>query len=62
MAQWTPMQFQGDDYWGMYYVLPGAEMAVPLSLRFDFMDGTSEIVSNIITSFEYTSINTGIVV
>jgi len=62
LPEWTTMHFQGDSYWSMYYILPGVEMAVPLSLKFNFVDGTSEIVSNIITSFEYTSINTGIVV
>jgi len=62
LPQWTTMQFQGDSHWSMYYILPGAEMSAPLSLRFNFVDGTSEIQSNIITSFEYTSINTDIVV
>lgn len=61
IPHWTTMQFQGDDYWNMYYILPDAGVAVPLSIRFNFKDGASKIVNNLITSFEYTTINTGIV-
>jgi len=62
IPNWTLMTYQGNDYWNMYSVSPSTQMSTPLSLRFTATNGQVVIASNIITSFQAVSIDTGVAV
>jgi len=59
---WSTMTLQGNDYWNLYSFGPTQALVVPLSLRFTRIDGTVVTATNIITSFQAATINTGVVV
>jgi len=62
IPNWSAMSFQGNEYWNMYSILPGLQITAPLSLRFTATDGTVATASNIISSFQAATINTGVAV
>jgi hypothetical protein len=56
---WTPMSYQGNEYWGMYFYLAPSEMKAPLSLRFT-LGGKVATATNIITNFQPGQLDTGL--
>jgi len=59
---WSTMTLQGNDYWNLYSFGPTQALVVPLSLRFTGTDGNVVTATNIITSFQAATVDTGVVV
>jgi endoglucanase len=59
---WSTMTKQGNDYWNLYSFGPAQALVVPLSLRFTGTDGNVVTATNIITSFQAATVDTGVVV
>jgi len=59
---WSTMTQQGNDYWNLYSFGPAQALVVPLSLRFTGTDGNVVTATNIITSFQAATVDTGVVV
>jgi len=59
---WSTMTLQGNDYWNLYSFGPAKALVVPLSLRFTGTDGNVVTATNIITSFQAATVDTGVVV
>lgn len=59
---WTRLAYQGNTYWNLYSANPSTPMTAPLSLRVTGVNGNVVTASNIITSFQATTIDTGVAV
>lgn len=58
-TSWTRMTFEGNQYWNMYSFNPSSQIAAPISLRFNGASG-SVIANNIVTSFQSSTVDTGV--
>jgi hypothetical protein len=58
-TSWTRMNFEGNQYWNMYSFAPASPISAPISLRFNGANG-SVIANNIVTSFQASTVDTGV--
>jgi len=61
-SAWAKLSYQGNSFWNLYSYNPSAPIVLPLSLRFTGTDGTVKTANNIITSFQATTVDTGLAV
>jgi hypothetical protein len=58
-TSWTRMNFEGNQYWNMFSFAPTSPIVAPISLRFNGANG-SVIANNIVTSFQASTVDTGV--
>jgi len=61
-TSWNKLTYQGTDFWNLYSYNPSAQIVLPLSIRITSVSGNVVTASNIITSFQAATVDTGVAV
>lgn len=61
-ATWTKLALQGNAFWNLYSYNPSSQIVLPLSLRITSISGSIVTATNIITSFQAATVDTGVAV